>query len=533
MTRLAVSVLVINGLLLLPLVLRFGLPIHTLLAVEALALAAGFALLPKTRWSRWLAWVAASAVSLALALAVGEAATWRVLARPLNAYLDVHLLPAVMDLLRGNVGVGTSLVVLITAALFAIGVWVGLAVLFVNLRARARRSALAPVVVAVLLAATATAASPTLRSSLPRVEAPLVSLVRDQIAWGLRSHAESARFEARLRGRSEEPVALSGLAGSDFILAFVESYGVSAIVDPRYAPAVLPRLRDLEAAVGAAGLSIASGLLDSPTRGGQSWLAHGSTLSGLWLDSQLRYDLMLRRGVPTLIDDFRRTGHRTAAVMPAITRAWPDGERFGYDEIHWAGNIDYRGPTLNWVSMPDQFTWHWLEEAVRTPASRPVFAEVALISSHAPWTPVLPVLPDWDAIGDGSVFHRWADAGPSPGELWRDHDRVREHFAASLGYALDAASGYVARHVDRGTLLMIIGDHQPAPMITGEAAGAAVPVHVVSGDPALIAPFLARGFVPGAIPDEGVVNGRMDDLRGWLHAMYGPARSTSMAAGTR
>ena len=35
--------------------------------------------------------------------------------------------------------------------------------------------------------------------------------------------------------------------------------------------------------------------------------------------------------------------------------------------------------------------------------SAPTFLEVGMVSSHAPWTPVLPLL-DWDDMGDGTAF---------------------------------------------------------------------------------------------------------------------------------
>ena len=245
-------------------------------------------------------------------------------------------------------------------------------------------------------------------------------------------------------------------------------------------------------------------------------------LSGVWLDTQLRYDMMLASGRETLIDDFRRAGYRTVAVMPAITMAWPEGRRFGYDEIYAAAEIDYAGPPLNWVTMPDQFTWSFFETHVRPADDRPLFAELGLISSHAPWTPILPVLEDWDAIGDGAVFAEFADAGERPDELWRDTDRVREHYARSVEYAVHAVTAYAERYVDETTLLMVLGDHQPAPLITGEGVTWEVPVHVVSGDRTLVAPFLEWGFVEGAWPEAAA--GRetlgVDYFRDWFVRTY-------------
>ena len=46
-----------------------------------------------------------------------------------------------------------------------------------------------------------------------------------------------------------------------------------------------------------------------------------------------------------------------------------------------------------------------LAERLLAARARPVFAMVALISSHAPWTPLPRLLP-WEAIGDGAVYER-------------------------------------------------------------------------------------------------------------------------------
>ena len=98
---------------------------------------------------------------------------------------------------------------------------------------------------------------------------------------------------------------------------------MTVLDDPRYAPVVRPRLEEMEDRLRTAGLHVASGTLAAPSQGGQSWLGHGSVLSGLWLDNQLRYDMLLASGRETLVDDFERAGYRTVALMPAISTAWP------------------------------------------------------------------------------------------------------------------------------------------------------------------------------------------------------------------
>ena len=48
-------------------------------------------------------------------------------------------------------------------------------------------------------------------------------------------------------------------------------------------------------------------------------------------------------------------------------------------------------------------------------------------------------------------------------------------------------------------------------------------MHVIAGDPALLEPFLAWGFLVGAVPDTAQPVHRMDEFRGWfVHAFSNP-----------
>jgi hypothetical protein len=165
--------------------------------------------------------------------------------------------------------------------------------------------------------------------------------------------------------------------------------------------------------------------------------------------------------------------------------------------------------------MPDQFTWSYLQKSVRRPGdARPQFVETAMVSSHAPWTPILPMI-DWDEIGDGSGFEPFRQEGHPPEELWIDIEQLRVQYAQSIDYSLQAMSGYAERFLDDRTLLIVMGDHQAAPWVTN-ATDPDVPVHVFAKDPALLEPFLAWGFLAGAFPDATQEPRRMDEFRGWF-----------------
>jgi len=521
------AIAVINVVLLIPLVLRFQSWPATWLAMEALVLPLSFAVLPVARWAVWLARAAGAALVLVVLVGLANAATWLLLRRPLNLYLDWRLLRSGHHLLTSNLGDALALALEAGLVVLLGLVGWGISRLLAQCLGRVRWLRTRLAVGSMAAVATAAIASPSVLGYWPSSFAPSSELARGQVERWQASRREMNRFGEKLTQRDAQAVALTGLEQVDVVVAFIESYGRSVHSDPRYAERVAPGLAALAQAVADRDLAVVTGYLRSPVRGGQSWLAHASLLSGLWLDNQLRYDIMLRQQPPTLIDDFRRTGHRSIGVFPAITRAWPAGQRLGYDAVYSARNMGYRGPSLNWVTMPDQFSWSWLQRSVRAPSEEPVFAELALISSHAPWTPVLPVIDDWDRIDDGRVFERWSDRGPPPSELWRDTARVREYFGRAMNYALTVAAGYTRRHVDERTLLVLLGDHQPAPLITGDGVSLAVPVHVISADPELLAPFRQRGFEPGVRGKDGAIVGRLSDWRGWLIEAFGSSAAAN------
>ena len=501
-------------------------------ALEAVLLVLFFAALPRNRWTLAGALLAAIAFVMVGLVGLGDATIRMSLSRPLNLYLDARLLSAVVHLLTGTLGTVTAWL----AVMAAVGGVLGIVAVLGHLLAPPK--GIQPVLwnakgalLAVLLVGSLAAAARTPGSAGP-IGLPASRLMSEQARFLRDLLAEKEAFALELASSRDSyrdtPGLLARLGGRDVVLAFVESYGTSALEDPRYAPVIRPRLEEMEERLRQTGLALVTGAFVAPSQGGQSWLGHGSILSGLWLHNQMRYDLLLGSNRETLIDDFRAAGYRTAALMPAITMAWPEGTRFGYDEIFAFSDIDYRGPPLNWVTMPDQFTWSFLEQTIRPSRDgRPVFAELGLISSHAPWTPILELIDDWDTIGDGSVFEPWRDAGERPEDLWRDADRVREHVALSIDYAIHAATAYAERYGGDDLLLIVLGDHQPAPLITGDGAPRTVPVHVIAGDPNLLEPFREWGFVAGAFPDPEREALRMDAFRPWFITTFSGALQES------
>lgn len=515
--------LFLNLLLVAPLWLRFGFDdAARWLAWEAWLLLALFALLPNHFLSRSLRWLVALLLLLALILGLGHGATHQILARPLNVYFDINLLSASFHLLEGSLGqvAGVAILIGVVVLLLALLLVLGKALKPGTARGVAAFSAAALMALATLVFGVLEIRD---QRQLPFARTPTWDTLSFQLDQVRMAHRARQEFIAAAPDTPRPASAMPGLGQTDVLLVFVESYGATVLELDRFRAVLVPTLERKETRLREAGLSMATGLMEAPIRGGQSWLAHATILSGRWIDNQLWYRLLLESYRNSLIDDFRATGHVAMAVMPAITMPWPEGRQHGWDRIYAARDLGYAGPPLNWVTMPDQFTLDRFQRSLRPKAPRPLFAQIALISSHAPWTPIIEVEDDWDAIGDGQIFERWRSYGDPPQVLWQDMERVRDHFAMSVEYSVHVSLEWAARFLDDDTLLILLGDHQPAALITGHEASGAVPVHIIARNPDLVEPFRRRGFIDGLIPDYPAPAPRMSELRAWLNADFGAA----------
>ena len=253
---------------------------------------------------------------------------------------------------------------------------------------------------------------------------------------------------------------------------FVESYGKVAVGHPSR-PASAPR-SSAAPRNRAAGFSSRSAFLTSPTFGGLSWLAHSTLQSGVRVDGQRRYDQLVHNDRLTLTRAFKRAGWRAVGAMPGNHRAWPAGSTFyHYDQIYDRRNLGYRGQ-LRLAPMPDQYTLLALQRRELAMRQRPpLFAEVDLISSHAPWTRI-PRLISWGGVGDGSIFHRLPAKESTKASLFGDAEQARA-YAHSIEYSLSTIFSFVQRYGDDNLVLVVVGDHQPATVVTGQGASHDVP----------------------------------------------------------
>jgi phosphatidylglycerophosphate synthase len=294
---------------------------------------------------------------------------------------------------------------------------------------------------------------------------------------------------------------LTALRGKDVVLDFVESYGKVSVESSSFAPAIDGVLEQGTRKLQASGFSARSAFVTSPTFGGVSWLAHSTLQSGAWANSELRYDQLVGSDRFTLSDAFKRAGWRTVIDSPADDHVWPAGKRFyHFNAIYDQRNVGYRGPTYTYATMPDQYLYMGLQRLELEKRNRPpIFAEVDTVSSHMPWNQVPQMIP-WSQVGDGSIFKREPTEKNLDGPFWITPKRVRAAYAHSIEYSLNALISYVQHYGRKNLVLIVVGDEQPLPIVSGEGASHDVPISIIAHDPKVLRQINGWGWKPGLRP---------------------------------
>ncbi len=294
---------------------------------------------------------------------------------------------------------------------------------------------------------------------------------------------------------------LLSLGGADVLLIFAESYGVSTLDDPQQAAGLAPHRERLQQALRAGGRQVVSARVRSPTFGGASWLAHAALLSGVDTQDPGAYELLLTTGRPSLVSHFKAHGWRTVNWMPGLQRPWPEGSFYGFDRYADAARIGYLGPQFGHWRIPDQASMallHAQELAQPNALRKPAFIVFPTLASHAPFGPIAPYVDDWERLLRADAYLPPESGAAEPAAAsWL---RPVPAYLDSLAYTFRWLGDYLSSRAPRTLVTIVIGDHQPLASVSGSGASWDVPVHVISGDRALLARFEARGFMPGLLP---------------------------------
>ena len=336
----------------------------------------GLVLLLPSRPAVWLATGAGLVLGVLTVLKLLDLGVSVAFARRFDPLGDPVYIGAGVSFLRDAMGTANAwtATVLAVVLMVAVLVLVPYAVLRATRLARGHRPVAVPVVLALSLVWVGCAvAGVRVAPGEPVAAATAVDLASTHVTEVRDRLRERAALAAQIADDDFADVPpsrlLRALRGKDVLLVFVESYGQVALeglpTSSQLRDSVDADSRRLEAA----GYRSRSAYLTSPTFGAMSWLAHSTLQSGLWIDNQGTYDLLLDRDRLTLSSAFGKAGWRSVGMIPADTEPWPEGQRFyRWEALHDLTNMDYEGPRFGYGRMPDQFA---LESFRRLELDRP------------------------------------------------------------------------------------------------------------------------------------------------------------------
>jgi hypothetical protein len=171
--------------------------------------------------------------------------------------------------------------------------------------------------------------------------------------------------------------------------------------------------------------------------------------------------------------------------------------------------------------MPDQYMFSALQRLELAKAHRrPLFAEVDTVSSHMPWNRI-PEQIRWSEVGNGSIFNRIRMLREQD-SFWWHPDQVKAAYARSLEYSLNVLISFVQHYGKKNLVLVVVGDEQPLPVVSGQSAGHNVPISIIAHDPSLLKRIGGWGWQSGLLPGPHAPVSPMSGFRDRFLIAYGP-----------
>ena len=518
---------------------QFGLVAFVRIPVEVLALVAVALVLPT--WPRRIvATVAGIGFSLLTFDKILNMVMYGTVDRAFNPESDWSSVRPAVGVVRDAIGATLTNVVLVA-------LWIGVALVVVIITAatihltavaaRHRRGTVRGLAALTAFWGLSAALSLQFSPGFPIASTSTTALAVSQVQAYQAGLSDPRVFTAAARSADPEasiPASdlLTGLRGKDVLFVFVESYGQVAVQGSSFSPGIDAVLRQQNAMLTQAGWSTQSAWLTSPTYGGISWLAHSTLQSGLWVDSQQRYNELIASQRFTLSDAFDKAGWHTVADDPTDSPNWKPGTAFyHYDQIYDRFNVGYRGPVFSYSPMPDQYTFAAFQRNVLTPGHKPVMAEIDTTSSHIPWAPLPTMLP-WNKVGNGSVYDSQPAQSESAATVWRNGNTVRQFYGQSIQYSLKVLTSWVTELNDPNLVLIFMGDHQPHTIVSGYGATHEVPVSIVTRAPSVLKQMSSWHWQNGLLPNLGAPVEPMDAFRNQFLNTFSTAPPQTASAQT-
>jgi len=480
-----------------------------------------------SRRARWIHWPLAIVLMALVLFGIGEGFYQTIFRKGFVPWTDLSFLPALLNMVLHTSAFNQPLLVALpvaglaavaTTALYGLIRWIDSTVRSVSWPTSS-------VIASVFLGLAIPALLLGLRTPLLLRAARQIKPPADELAITATTGAAGQSVPSQ----PDEEYYFARLRDRDIHLFIVESYGHTLLTNDSHRPLIQPVYEELQATLREAGYWVYSGFLTSPAFGGRSWLADSTILTGIFIDSQHKYDEIVESKSRNLTHILGDAGYHRVLAAPGTYEADATWRAFyEFDEYLFRYDFGYAGPFISFGAMPDQYLIYRTHKLIAD-SERPLFANYVLVSSHVPFDQLPQYVDDWDALEDGSIFNElelrkfdnnWLSGGEYP-----------EGYVASIGYTLTAITKFVTEVVADGSLFIIIGDHQPRIPISEADSTFSVPIHVIARDQALVADFSHFGLTPGFRPAQEPPHAGMDSFLGMLlEVAHGRAASYDQLA---
>ncbi len=100
---------------------------------------------------------------------------------------------------------------------------------------------------------------------------------------------------------------------------------------------------------------------------------------------------------------------------------------------------------------------------------------------------------------------------------------MRRLYGESIRYSLDVVVSWIRQLHDDNLVVLLLGDHQPAPVVSGYGVSHLVPVSLIAADPAVFVDIDCWDWQPGLLPTSGAPRWGMDAFRDAFFGAFGRA----------
>ena len=103
-------------------------------------------------------------------------------------------------------------------------------------------------------------------------------------------------------------------------------------------------------------------------------------------------------------------------------------------------------------------------------------------------------------VTEPGVYDGMPEQGQTADEVLGNETNVRAAYGQSIEYSLSTLFSFVQRYGNDNTVLVVLGDHQPSTVVSGQGASHDVPISVIAHDPKVLDQIAGWRWQDGLLP---------------------------------